>query len=74
MAGNRIGFLYRGIGPKDPCTQIVYTLAPKYQCRDYFKAYVYTVWVHGSFGWVLSNQGYNFIIKVTILIITYNPT
>ena len=24
--------------PKDPCTQIVYTLAPKYQYRDYFKA------------------------------------
>ena len=23
---------------KDPCTQIVYTLAPKYQYRDYFKA------------------------------------
>ena len=24
--------------PKDPCTQIVYTLFPKYQYRDYFKA------------------------------------
>ena len=24
--------------PKDPCTQIVYTLAPKYQYRDYLKA------------------------------------
>ena len=24
--------------PKDPCTQMVYTLAPEYLYRDYFKA------------------------------------
>ena len=28
--------------PKGPCTQIAYTLAPKYLDRDYFKAEVYT--------------------------------
>ena len=33
--------------PKGPCTQIVYTLAPKYLYRDYFKAKVYAIWVHG---------------------------
>ena len=33
--------------PRGPCTQIVYTLAPKYLYRDYFKAKVYTIWVHG---------------------------
>ena len=27
--------------PKGPCTQIVYTLAPKYFYRDHFKAKVY---------------------------------
>ena len=27
--------------PKGPWTQIVYTLAPKYLCRDYLKAKVY---------------------------------
>ena len=33
---------FRGVGvPKGPCTQIVYTLAPKYLYRDYFKAKVY---------------------------------
>ena len=35
---------------KGPCTQIVYTLAPKYLHRYYFKAKVYTaytIWVHG---------------------------
>ena len=36
--------------PKGPCTQIVYTLAPKYLYRDYFKAKVYTIWVHGPSG------------------------
>ena len=36
--------------PKGPCTQIVDTLAPKYLCRDYFKAKVYTIWVHGLLG------------------------
>ena len=37
--------------PKGPCTQIVYTLAAKYLCRDYFKAKVYTIWgqVAGAF-------------------------
>ena len=33
-----------------PCTHIVYTLAPKYPNRDYFKAKVYAVWVHGPLG------------------------
>ena len=32
---------------KGPCTQTVYTLAPKYLYRDYFKATVYTIWAHG---------------------------
>ena len=36
--------------PKGPCTQIVYTLAPKYLNRGYFKAKVYTIWVHGPLG------------------------
>ena len=27
--------------PKGPCSQIVYTLAPKYPNRDYFRAKVY---------------------------------
>ena len=34
--------------PRGPCTHIVYTLAPKYPYRDYFKARVYTVWVPSS--------------------------
>ena len=33
-----------------PCTQIVDTLAPKCPNRDYFKAKVSTVWVHGPLG------------------------
>ena len=33
--------------PKGPCTQIVYTLGPMYPLREYFKAKVYTIWVHG---------------------------
>ena len=36
--------------PKGPCTHIVYTVAPKYLYRDYFKAKVCTVWVHGPSG------------------------
>ena len=40
-----------GIGkrpaPKGLCTHIVYTLAPEYIYRDYCKAKVYTIWVHG---------------------------
>ena len=30
--------------------KIAYTLAPKYLYRDYFKAKVYTIWVHGLLG------------------------
>ena len=42
----RVSGLYRDSGfrvyyPKGPCTQIVYTLAPKHLYRDYFKAKVY---------------------------------
>ena len=35
--------------PKCPCTLIVlvYTLAPKYLYKNYFKAKIYTIWVHG---------------------------
>ena len=36
--------------PKVPCTQTVYTWDPKYPYRDYFKAKVYTIWVHGPSG------------------------
>ena len=36
------GFYYKG-----PCTQIVYTLGPMYPYREYFKANVCTIWVHG---------------------------
>ena len=36
--------------PEGPCTQIVDKLAPKYPNRDYFKAKVYTIWVHGPLG------------------------
>ena len=36
--------------PKGPCTQIVYTLGPMYLYREYFKAKVYTIWVHGPLG------------------------
>ena len=31
-------------------SEIVYTLALKYLYRDYIKANVYTIWVHGPFG------------------------
>ena len=33
--------------PWGPCTQILYTLARKYLYRDYIKAMVYAIWVHG---------------------------
>ena len=33
-----------------PCTQTVYTLGPKYLYRDYFKAKVHSIWVHGPVG------------------------
>ena len=36
--------------PKGPCAQTVYTLALKYLYRDYIKAHVYTIWVHGPLG------------------------
>ena len=38
--------------PKCPCTLIVlvYTLAPKYLYKNYFKAKIYTIWVHGPVG------------------------
>ena len=32
---------------KGECTQIVYTLAPKYLYREYSKARVYAIWVRG---------------------------
>ena len=36
--------------PKGPCTQIVDTLALKYLYKDYIKAKVYAIWVHGPLG------------------------
>ena len=36
--------------PKGPSTQLVDKLAPKYPNRHYFKAKVYTIWVHGLLG------------------------
>ena len=36
--------------PRGPCTQIVYTLAPKCLYRDYFRAKVSTIWAHGPLG------------------------
>ena len=41
---------------KGPCTQIVYTLAPKYLNRDYIEAIVYTIWVHGPLGLVFFQE------------------
>ena len=41
-----LAFTLRSVGcmyPKGPCTQILYTLAPMYLYRDYFKANVYAV-------------------------------
>ena len=43
--------------PKGPCTQIVYTLAPKYLNRDYIEAIVYTIWVHGPLAYVRCRVG-----------------
>ena len=43
-------FTHGCIYPKGPCTQIVYTLAPMYLYREYFKANVYTIQVHGPLG------------------------
>ena len=36
--------------PQGSMLQVVYTLAPKYLYTDYFKAKVYTSWVHGPLG------------------------
>ena len=33
-----------------PQTQLVYTLGPMSLYREYFKAKVYTIWVHGPLG------------------------
>ena len=33
--------LFKGTNPKDPCSQIVHTLAPKYLYGDYFKGIYY---------------------------------
>ena len=41
---------FRVWGLRVICTQIVYTLAPKYLYRDYFKAKIYTTWVYGPLG------------------------
>ena len=38
------------LNPKGPCTQIVHTLGPMYLYMAYFKAKVYTIWVHGPLG------------------------
>ena len=40
------------LDPKGPCRQILklYTLAPKYLSRDYFKAKVCTICIHGRLG------------------------
>ena len=48
----RVGIRHRVSGhrPKGPCTQIVYTLGPMYLYREYFKAKVYPIWVHGPLG------------------------
>ena len=36
--------------PKGPCTHIAYTLGPMCLYREYFKANVYTILVHGALG------------------------
>ena len=36
--------------PTGPCTQKVDALALKYSLYRYFKAKVYTIWVHGPLG------------------------
>ena len=35
---------------------LVYTWAPKYLRRDYFKAQVYTIWAHGPLGEVTKTK------------------
>ena len=39
--------------PKGPCAQIAYTLGPMHLQREYFKAKVCALWVHGPLGVVL---------------------
>ena len=39
----RFALRLQGVCPKGPCAQLVYTLAPKYPYRDYFKASVYSI-------------------------------
>ena len=58
-----------GTYPKDPCTQIVYTLALKYLYRDYIKAKVYTIWVHGPLG--LMTRVINTVTRLTS---THDPS
>ena len=48
--GSLRGALYKGLGFKGPCTQIVYTLALKYSLYRYIGTKVYTIWVHGPLG------------------------
>ena len=36
--------------PKGPCSQILNTLGPMYLHSEYFKAKIYTIWVHGPLG------------------------
>ena len=52
--------VFAGLIPEGPCTQIVDTLALKYLNRDYFKAKVYSIWVHGPLG-----NGYIGIVSVS---------
>ena len=42
--------LQQAANAKGPCTHIAYTLVPKYLNRDYMKANVYTIWLHGPLG------------------------
>ena len=51
--------------PKGPCTQIVYTLAPKYLYRDYLSANVYTIWVHGPLGTLSRDSGFGLRCQVS---------
>ena len=45
----------RSSHPEGPCAQIVCPVGPKYLYRDYFKAQVYTIWVHGPLGALLGH-------------------
>ena len=49
--------------PEGPCTQIVDTLALKYLNRDYFKAKVYIIWVHGPLG-IMQNHAYIYVLWI----------